>query len=83
MAYVNSLSEVSPSPFKNADGTFTQQALSGQAIFQNLGCATCHSGKDYSDRPLGLLHDVGTISPATGNRIGDPLTGFATPTLKG
>jgi hypothetical protein len=30
-----------------------------------------------------LVHDVGTLGPAAGTRLGDTLRGFDTPTLKG
>src|SRR5205814_1148410 len=31
----------------------------------------------------GVLHDVGTIKPSSGGRLGGPLTGIDTPTLRG
>jgi DNA-binding beta-propeller fold protein YncE/fibronectin type 3 domain-containing protein/cytochrome c551/c552 len=83
VAYVNSLTQVHKSPYKNADGTFTPEALSGKALFAQLGCGACHAGADYSDRIDGVLHDVGTIQASSGKRINQPLTGFMTPTLKG
>jgi hypothetical protein len=44
---------------------------------------SCHSGSDFSDSSSGLLHNVGTIKPGSGKRLGATLTGFDTPTLKG
>lgn len=83
-AYVGSLGAVGRSPFRNADGSLTADAIAGQAIFQGTGqCASCHSGGDFSDSAGGLLHDVGTIKPGSGKRLGGTLTGFDTPTLKG
>ena len=43
----------------------------------------CHSGADLTDSPLGVLHDVGTILPTSGKRLGGKLTGLDVPTLKG
>jgi len=83
-AYVESLDKVHPSPYRNPDGSLTADGVKGKAIFANLKCDKCHSGSDLTDRPqVGLFHDVGTILPSSGKRIGMPLTGFATPTLKG
>lgn len=83
-AYVASLGAVGRSPFRNADGSMTADAIAGQAIFNGSGrCASCHSGGDFSDSASGLLHDVGTIKPGSGKRLGATLTGFDTPTLKG
>lgn len=83
-AYVASLDKVHPSPYRNPDGTLTQDGVAGKAVFAKLQCNKCHSGPDFTDRPqVGLFHDVGTILPSSGKRIGMPLTGFATPTLKG
>src|SRR5690606_7944966 len=36
-----------------------------------------------SDSERGLLHDVGTITPSSGTRAGEPLFGLDTPTLRG
>ena len=82
-AYVNSLTEVPPSPHRNADGTLTADGAAGKVIFQNLQCANCHLGSDFTDSALDTLHDVGSIKPSSGDRIGQPLTGIDTPTLKG
>jgi len=59
-----------------------------------LACATCHDpALEYTDSTLGndaggtiTLHDVGTIKPGSGERLGggaDSLTGIDTPTLLG
>ena len=63
-----------------------QQAKRGEALYvQN--CAACHSGAEFSDSVDStnsfVLHDVGTIKPSSGKRLGQLLTGFDTPTLKG
>src|SRR6478735_1149663 len=82
-AYVSSLDHVNPSPFRNSDGSFTEDALAGRVIFERLGCDTCHGGPDLTDSARNLLHDVGTITPLSGKRAGEALLGFDTPTLLG
>ena len=82
-AYVASLDHVNPSPFRRDDGSNTDAALGGKQLFADLGCNVCHSGPDYTDSAKGLLHDVGTLTAASGQRIGAPLTGLDTPTLLG
>src|SRR5260370_8916868 len=77
------MDHVSPSPFRNPDGTMTADALAGKAIFAKLGCDFCHVAPDYTDSARGILHDVGTIKPSSGNRSGGPLLGIDTPTLLG
>jgi hypothetical protein len=82
-AYVTSLSVVPRSPFRNSNGTMTAQAVAGQAHFTSKGCATCHSGANFTDSALNVFHDVGTIKSGSGKRLGATLTGFDTPTLRG
>lgn len=107
-AYVASLDKVPPSPWRNPDGTYTDAALRGKAIFfrEDVGCSRCHSGPDYSDSrldppvaptsppapahpgdgttPEGFpIHDVGTLRPHSGKRLGATLSGLDTPGLKG
>ncbi len=89
-AYVTSLSNYPKSPHRQDDGTLTDAATRGQAIFESTetGCTDCHSGADLTDsgwsedgRPN--LHDVGTLSGGSGSRLGGELTGIDTPTLHG
>jgi DNA-binding beta-propeller fold protein YncE len=82
-AYVTSLERVSPSPYRNQDGSLSADGVAGQALFEKLGCDFCHSGVEFTDSARGMLHDVGTITPASGTRAGEPLLGFDTPTLLG
>ncbi|MBC7955027.1 MAG: Ig-like domain-containing protein [Cytophagales bacterium] len=83
-AYVNSLSSVGRSPFRNADGSLTAAAVAGQQIFNGSGqCGSCHSGADFTDSASGVLRDVGTLKASSGKRLGATLTGLDTPTLKG
>lgn len=85
-AYVASLDTPLPSPFREADGSLGPDAIAGAALFDALGCASCHAGARMTDSVfLGpgdpLLHDVGTITAASGQRLGGPLVGLDTPTL--
>jgi DNA-binding beta-propeller fold protein YncE len=82
-AYVTSLARVPASPFRNPDGSLTADGVAGRQIFRRLGCASCHGGPDFTDSASGAMHDVGTIKPSSGRRLGQPLTGLDTPTLKG
>ncbi len=82
-AYVESLTTLAASPFRDAGGALTAAGLAGRAVFDANGCAACHGGPAYSDSPDGMTHDVGTIKPASGSFLGGPLTGFDTPTLRG
>jgi PKD repeat protein len=87
-AYVSSLSSVPESPHRTADGELDDEAEAGRLLFESpaLGCTTCHAGTTYTDSAFlapadPLLHDVGTIGPASGQRLGGPLLGLDTPTL--
>jgi DNA-binding beta-propeller fold protein YncE len=82
-AYVASLDRVNPSPYRNADGSLTPDGVAGKAIFEKVGCDFCHGGTDLTDSARGSLHDVGTITAASGTRAFAPLFGVDTPTLLG
>lgn len=82
-AYLTTLDSVSPSPFRNPDGTMTADAVAGAALFNKLGCDFCHSGPGFTDSGTGRLHDVGTLKPSSGTRAGQPLLGLDTPSLLG
>jgi len=97
-AYVSSLTKVSRSPFRNADGTLTAQGAAGEAVFFAKNCQKCHKGRNFTDSTVGtvlaanpfapaagefVLHNVGTLKPTSGNRLGAALPGIDTPTLKG
>ncbi len=53
-AYVSSLVQVDASPYRNADGTMTADAVAGEAIFNSAeaGCARCHVPPLYTDSHL-------------------------------
>jgi DNA-binding beta-propeller fold protein YncE len=82
-AYVSSLDEVHPSPHRAPDGSLTEQGWRGLQVFQGAGCPTCHSGPDFTDSTSGVVHDVGTLRETSGQRLGQPLEGLDTPTLRG
>ncbi|MFC4992314.1 LamG-like jellyroll fold domain-containing protein [Rubritalea tangerina] len=82
-AYVNSLTNIPPSPHRNQDGSMTHDAIKGKEVFTSLRCYTCHDSAAFTDSPDLKLHNVGTALPSSGQRLGAPLTGFDTPTLKG
>ena len=77
-AYVATLDATPDSPFALPDG--------GAAAFDAAGCGDCHPAPLYTDSNLAdfTRHDVGTLSEASGQRLGDgPLDGLDTPTLLG
>lgn len=90
-AYVTSLKEPARSPFRKLDGTLTEAARRGKSLFVSteLRCASCHTSPRFSDSVLSpnaadfLLHDVGTLTAASGGRLGGPLAGLDTPSLEG
>ncbi len=84
-AYIDTLDDHGASPYRQANGALTAQAVAGRQVFETYSCATCHSGADFTDSPLGGSHNIGTVDAATGGRIGQPLIngGIDTPTLRG
>ena len=82
-AYVSSLAKHGDSPHRNADGTMTSAAVAGQSVFQQQNCAQCHTGSKFTDSALNVFHNVGTLKPSSGQRLGAPLTGLDTPTVLG
>ena len=81
------LESLPKSPYRSASGTKTSEAAQGAAVFQRLGCGSCHDpAKEFTDSTLGssaTLHDVGTIKSSSGLRLGGALPGIDTPTLLG
>jgi YVTN family beta-propeller protein len=90
-AYVASLNEPARSPFRQTDGTLSTSASRGKALFLNpaMQCASCHVPPRFTDsvvttNPASFVrHDVGTLTPASGQRLGGPLDGLDTPSLLG
>lgn len=82
-AYVTSLDRFDPSPYRAGDGRLTEAGWKGMRIFIEAGCPNCHGGDDFTDSAKGVLHDVGTLRQTSGKRLGEPLEGLDTPTLRG
>jgi len=47
-----------------------------------MNCGSCHSGTAFSGSGVNTLVPIGTIKPASGNRLGGALTGIDVPTLR-
>jgi large repetitive protein len=82
-AYVTSLNQYDRSPHRNTDGSLTSAGAAGRTVFQNLGCHRCHAGSGFTDSPQLRRHDVGTLNAGSGQRLGGPLLGLDTPSLRG
>ena len=83
-AYAASLVTFADSPYRNADGTLTPDGELGLLVFESENCASCHTLPRFTDSTdASTLHDVGTITANSGNRLAGPLTGIDTPTLIG
>jgi DNA-binding beta-propeller fold protein YncE/mono/diheme cytochrome c family protein len=82
-AYVAALTNVPPSPYRVPDGSLTADGATGKFLFRTQQCAICHSGAAFTDSATNHLHDIGTRKAASGQRLGGPLIGLDTPTLRG
>jgi arylsulfatase A-like enzyme/cytochrome c peroxidase/PKD repeat protein len=82
-AYLGSLTNAPSSPHRNADGELTADAQIGREVFAYLDCRQCHEIPTFTDSEIGLWHDVGTLTSASGERLGQTLTGIDTPGLAG
>jgi cytochrome c peroxidase len=80
-AYVASLSTFDVSPYRSSNGRLTPEALAGRGVFSQK-CIACHSGSAFADSASGTLHDIGTIQPSSGSRLGAALSGLDTATLR-
>jgi YVTN family beta-propeller protein len=81
--YVTSLSSFPDSPWRNADGSLTADAVSGQAVFLSANCNSCHASEGFTDSATRVRHDIGTLKASSGSRLGGGLDGLDTPTLRG
>ncbi len=81
-AYIESLNAFDPSPYRNQDGSLTSDGVAGKSLFEELKCTSCHSGSNFTDSNSGKLHDIGTITATSGNRLQKSLLGLDVPTLK-
>ncbi|MRG97965.1 hypothetical protein [Polyangium spumosum] len=89
-AYVASLGSFGRSPYRSNDPVSLASRQKGKDIFfsAEAGCSTCHAPPHFTDSALAagqtfVLHDVGTLGPGSGSRLGEPLPGLDTPTLRG
>ncbi len=82
-AYVASLDQDDRSAFRQADGSLTPDGVAGRQLFEQLACHRCHAGPAFTDSPQGYRHDVGTLTEASGQRLGEELIALDTPTLRG
>lgn len=80
-AYVASLSSHAPTPYRQANGTLTVDAVAGRTVFAGR-CASCHGGTDFTDSAAGALRNIGSLKSSSGQRLGAALTGLDTPTLR-
>lgn len=76
-AYVTTLDTTPSSPYPTSEA--------GAERFASQGCESCHPAPLYTDSALDTFtrHDVGTLTEASGSRLGEPLDGLDTPTLLG
>jgi mono/diheme cytochrome c family protein len=88
-AYVRTL-PMRRSPHRREDGSLEASAERGRTLFLDPArrCTTCHAGEELTDSAfvspgVPRLHDVGTLGPGSGMRLGGALTGLDTPTLRG
>ena len=82
-AYVATFTDYPRSPWRNDDGTLTEAAERGRRVLAGLDCLDCHDGEHLTDSAEGERHDVGTLTSASGGRLGGALDGIDTPTLYG
>ena len=80
-AYVASLNSAPASPWRDSSGALTAQATQGRDVFAR-SCAGCHGGSDFSSSGSAVLHDIGTTTAASGQRLGQSLNGLDSPTLR-
>jgi DNA-binding beta-propeller fold protein YncE len=86
-AYVSSLGKTSvmksPSNCAWDDNECWSTYYSGSWQYYSHGCGDCHTRESHSSGAFrdGLVHEVGTITEASGLGSGVPLTGIRTPTL--
>ena len=80
-SYVMSLADPYRSPFRGEDGLLSESAKKGRILFKNKGCASCHSGKYFTDAKLYNLSDLSQHHKIKNN--GDDITRVKTPSLMG
>lgn len=81
-AYVASLGAFAASPYRNPDGSLTASASAGKSAFIARNCASCHGGSAFTNSAASNPQDIGTITAASGQRLGATLSGIDIPTLR-
>ena len=82
-AYLASLNAFDGSPYRNADASLTAAGAAGKAVFASANCASCHSGTAFTaSGDATTLKNIGTLKPASGQRVGGTLGGIDVPTLR-
>ncbi len=81
-AYVSSLKSADVGPLSQASD-LSSAAGQGKVLFEQLQCASCHSGAIFTDSNSGARHDIGTLTANSGSRLFGALDGLDTPTLLG
>ena len=86
-AYVSTLAFTPASPARTGAGTLADAAIRGERLFAEpaLRCAECHAAPRFTISALvdDARFDVGTLTAASGTRLGQPLTALDVPTLIG
>ena len=86
-AYVTTLQYTPHSPYRGSDGVLSEAAARGEMLFEDpaLRCVECHAPPAFTISTIDAspLFDVGTLTPASGGRLGGPLTGLDVPSLIG
>ncbi|MES2889259.1 MAG: discoidin domain-containing protein, partial [Pseudomonadota bacterium] len=80
-AYVASLDVADASPHRQADGSLTAQARTGKAVYA-MQCSSCHAGTSFTDSASSKRRDIGSLTAASGKRLGAGLDGLDTPSLR-
>jgi DNA-binding beta-propeller fold protein YncE/mono/diheme cytochrome c family protein len=80
-AYVKSLNQPTPSPFRAANG-LTAAGVAGRVVFGNAGCSSCHYGATFAKEDGTGLEDIGTVRSWSGQRAFAPLLGIDVPSLR-
>ena len=68
-AYLVSLDSVSPSPYRNPDGSFTKAAIRGQKVFlrDDVGCVKCHTPPTFTDSKMPKPNETFSFPSVPGN----------------
>jgi YVTN family beta-propeller protein len=81
-AYVASLNAFDQTPARPSSGALSALANEGRTVFTNLNCAACHGGTAFTVSGANNPRNIGTIKPASGQRLAGALGGIDVPTLR-